>query len=562
VPRRRPVGVARPAGPRYSPAMTDRSFRLALAQTSPLLGDVAGNAECVRAARGRAAAAGADLVLFPDGVLAGGAAGGLAHRPAFLDACRRACEDLARETADGGPALLLGLPWVEGGALYDAQALLDGGVIQAIRFKVRIGEAGASAFRPGPLPGPVPFRGLLRLGLVPGEDLADEEVPECLAETGAELLLACDAALYRRGGADRRLNRAVARVVETDLPLVWLNAVGAGMAGVCDGASFVLAADRSLTHQLPAFRETLIVTQWIRRDGVWISEPGEVAAIETGDEADYAACMLGLREHVRLTRSTGAVVELSSPACALSAALAVDALGPERVDAVLPAGGDPREVAAADDATAIAAALGLSARKIPMAGLIGALDVALPASGAQATPDRMDVARAALLTALARGMDRTLLAPSPRFGASGTAAVTGDLNPVGDLSPAEIGRLLELRRGWKPVGALGPDRLLLPALPVAPEEQPRDAILSALAAGQRIAEIVAAGHDAATVMALQEEQRSAADPRRAAPRIRLTESLDEAAVLHGFVDRGEPAYEPDATLVRGIGRPGADSIDF
>ncbi|MET3893075.1 NAD+ synthase [Bosea sp. OAE506] len=541
--------------------MTDRSFRLALAQTSPLLGDVAGNAECVRAARGRAAAAGADLVLFPDGVLAGGAAGGLVHRPAFLDACRRACEDLARETVDGGPALLLGLPWVEGGALYDAQALLDGGVIQAVRFKVRIGEAGASAFRPGPLPGPVPFRGLLRLGLVPGEDLADEEVPECLAETGAELLLACDAALYRRGGADRRLNRAVARVVETDLPLVWLNAVGAGKAGVCDGASFVLAADRSLTHHLPAFRETLVVTQWIRRDGVWTSEPGEVAAIETGDEADYAACMLGLREHVRLTRATGAVLELSNSASALCAALAVDALGPKRVEAVLLAGGEPGEAAPAD-AAATAAVLGLAARTMPMAGLIGALDVALPASGAQATPDRMDVARAALLTALARGMDRTLLAPSPRFGASGAAAVIGDLNPVGDLSPAEIDRLLELRRGWKPVGALGPDRLLLPALPVAPEEQPRDAILSALAAGQRIAEIVAAGHDAATVMALQEEQRSAADPRRAAPRIRLTESLDEAAVRHGFVDRGEPANEPDATLVRGIGRPGADSIDF
>lgn len=541
--------------------MTDRSFRLALAQTSPLLGDVAGNAECVRAVRGRAAAAGADLVLFPDGVLAGGAAGGLAHRSAFIDACRRACEDLARETADGGPALLLGLPWVEGGALYDAQALLDGGVIQAVRFKVRIGGAGAGAFRPGPLPGPVPFRGLLRLGLVPGEDLADEEVPECLAETGAELLLACDAALYRRGGADRRLNRAVARVVETDLPLVWLNAVGAGKAGVCDGASFVLSAERGLTHQLPAFREALVVTQWSRRDGVWTSEPGEVAAIETGDEADYAACMLGLREHVRLTRSTGAVVELASPAGALCAALAVDALGPERVEAVLLAGSDPGEVAAAD-AMATAAVLGLAARTIPMAGLIGALDEALPASGAQATPDRMDVARAALLTALARGMDRTLLAPSPRFGASGAAVVIGDLNPVGDLSPAEIDRLLELRRGWKPVGALGPDHLLLPALPAAPEELRRGAILSALAAGQRVAEIVAAGHDAATVMALQEEQRSAADPRRAAPRIRLMESLDEAAVRHGFVDRGEPAYEPDATLVRGIGRPGADSIDF
>jgi NAD+ synthase len=542
--------------------MTERCFRLALAQTSPFLGDVEGNAALVRAARVSAAAAGADLVLFPAAVLSGGAPGGLARRPAFLDACRRACEDLARETADGGPALLVGLPWVEDGALYEAQALLDRGVIQAVRFKTRMGGEGAGAFQPGPLPGPVPFRGLLRLGLVLGEDLADEEVPECLAETGAELLLACDAAVYRRGGADRRLNRAVARVVETDLPLVWLNAVGMRNAGVCDGASFVLAADRSLTHQLPAFREALVVTQWSRRGGVWVSDPGEVAAIETGDEADYAACMLGLREHVRLTRSTGAVVELSGPASALCAALAVDGLGPERVEAVMLAGGGPGEVAAADDATAIAAALGLSARTIPLSGFIGALDEALPASSAQAAPDRLGVARAVLLSALARGMGRSLLAPAPRFVASGEAAAIGDLNPVGDLSPAEIGRLLELRRDWKPEGALGPDRLLLPALPIGPEELRRDAILSALAAGQRVVEIVAAGHDAATVMALQDEQRPAADPRRAAPRIRLTDGPDDAAVFHGFVDRGEPAHEPDATLVRGVGRSGGDSIDF
>lgn len=542
--------------------MTERCFRLALAQTSPFLGDVEGNADLVRASRVSAAAAGADLVLFPDGVLAGGAAGGLARRPAFLDACRRACEDLARETADGGPALLVGLPWVDGGALYEAQALLDGGVIQAVRFKTRTGGAGAGAFQPGPLPGPVPFRGLLRLGLVLGEDLADEEVPECLAETGAELLLACDAAVYRRGGADRRLNRAVARVVETGLPLVWLNAVGTGNAGVCDGASFVLAADRGLTHQLPAFREAVVVTQWSRRGGVWVSDPGEVASVETGDEADYVACMLGLREHVRLTRSTGAVVELSGAAGALCAALAVDALGPERVEAVMLAGGGPGEVAAADDATAIAAALGLSARTIPLSGFIGALEEALPASGAQAAPDRLGVGRAALLSALARWMGRSLLAPAPRFAASGEATAIGDLNPVGDLSPAEISRLLELRRGWKPEGALGPDRLLLPALPIAPDELRRDAILSALAVGQRVVEIVAAGHDAATVMALQDEQRSAADPRRAAPRIRLADGPEDAAVLHGFVDRGKPAHEPDAALVRGVGRSGGESIDF
>ena len=110
-----------------APAMTERSFRLALAQTSPLPGDVAGNVAMIRAARARAATAGADLVLFPAAALAGTSSAALLRRPAFLDACRRACEDLARETADGGPALLLGLPWREDASLYAAQALLDGG---------------------------------------------------------------------------------------------------------------------------------------------------------------------------------------------------------------------------------------------------------------------------------------------------------------------------------------------------------------------------------------------------------------------------------------------------
>lgn len=555
-------GVARPSGPRYSPGMTERSFRLALAQTSPLPGDVAGNADRVRAARGQAAAAGTDLVLFPDGILGGGAAAGLVHRPAFLDACRRACEELARETADGGPALLVGLPWVEGGALHDAQALLDGGVIQAVRFKVRTGGTGEGAFRPGPLPGPVPFRGLLRLGLVPGADLADEEVSECLAETGAELLLACDASVYRRGGTDGRLNRAVGRVVETGLPLVWVNAVGGSEAGVLDGASFALAADRSLTHQLPAFREALVVTQWRRQAGVWTAEPGGVAALETGDEADYTACMLGLREHVRLMRATGALVELTDSPSLLGAALAVDALGPERVEVVGFADGGTGGMAPAE-ADAAAAALGLSTRTIAIAHLAAALDEALPGAVARPAPELEAALRAALLPALARSRGLSLLAPASRFVASGeAAAVNGALNPVGDLAPDEIGRLLDLRRSWKPEGALGPAGLPLPAPEIAPDALRRHAILSALAAGRRVAELVAAGHDRSVVLALQEEAATAAPAWHAVPRIRLTDESVQPPGLHGFRDGGAPAHHPDETLVRGIGRAGADSVDF
>lgn len=541
--------------------MTERSFRLALAQTSPLPGDVAGNVAMIRAARARAATAGADLVLFPAAALAGTSSAALLRRPAFLDTCRRACEDLARETADGGPALLLGLPWREDASLYAAQALLDGGLIQAVRFQVAVGGSVSAPFEAGPLPGPVPFRGLLRLGLVSGDDLADEEVPECLAETGAELLLACDASVYRRGGTDHRLNRTVARVVETGLPLVWLNAVGGGEEGICDGASFVLAADRSLTHQLPAFRDALTVTRWTRRGGVWVCEPGEATPLEAGDEADYAACMLGLREHLRLTPETGVLVELRDAASLLGAALAVDALGPERVAAVRLAGGNPGGLAATE-AEAAAAALGLSLRAIPVSEVAGAVAEALTAAGLPGPRDATTVARTALLSALARGMGRCLLAPAARHATCGLEAI-GDLNPIGDLSHAEITRLLDLRRRWKPAEALGPDSLSMGAVPQSPQALRREAVMGALAAGERVSDIVAAGHEASAVMALQQEARAAAAvARRAPPSIRLIDQQEAWPVRHGFVDDGEPAHRPDEALVKGVGRSGGDSIDF
>ncbi|HEX2512011.1 MAG TPA: nitrilase-related carbon-nitrogen hydrolase, partial [Xanthobacteraceae bacterium] len=100
---------------------------ITLAQLNPIVGDVSGNAEKVRAARRRASADGADLVIFPELFIAGYSPEDLVLKPAFQAACRAAVESLARETADGGPALILGTPWVEDGKLYNAVALLDGG---------------------------------------------------------------------------------------------------------------------------------------------------------------------------------------------------------------------------------------------------------------------------------------------------------------------------------------------------------------------------------------------------------------------------------------------------
>src|SRR5205814_3542699 len=174
------------------------SLKIALAQLNPTVGDVTGNADKVRRARDQAAAMGADIVAFPELFIAGYPPEDLVLKPAFQSACRAAIEALARETADGGPAMLIGSPWVEDGKLYNACALLDGGLIAAIRFKANLPNYGVfdekRLFARGPASGPVTVRGV-RVGVPICEDIwleesADyENIVECLAETGAEILV-------------------------------------------------------------------------------------------------------------------------------------------------------------------------------------------------------------------------------------------------------------------------------------------------------------------------------------------------------------------------------------
>src|SRR5438552_5892907 len=267
---------------------------IALAQLNPIVGDLAGNAAKARRARAAAAADGADLVLFSELFIAGYPPEDLVLKPAFQAACRAAVEALARETADGGPALLIGTPWVETGKLYNAYVLLDRGVIAAVRLKVNLPNYGVfderRVFAAGPVPGPVSFRGV-RLGLPICEDIWTdwgdyENVVECLAETGSELLIVPNGSPYWRDKDDVRLNVAVARVTESELPIIYVNQVGGQDELVFDGASFGLHADRSLAFQLAAFREQVTTVRFDRTGNGWRCLDGPVAALEEGDKDD------------------------------------------------------------------------------------------------------------------------------------------------------------------------------------------------------------------------------------------------------------------------------------
>ena len=234
-------------------APADR-LAIALAQLNPTVGDVTGNAEKVRRARAQAKEQGAELVIFPELFIAGYPPEDLVLKPAFQAACRSAVEALARETADGGPAVLVGAPWVDEKKLYNAYLLLEGGKIAAARYKVELPNYGVfdekRVFESGPLPGPIVFKGV-RIGIPICEDIWHADVVECISETGGEILLVPNGSPYHRDKTEVRLNIAVSRVVESGLPLVYLNMVGGQDELVFDGSSFALNADRSIAFQLP-----------------------------------------------------------------------------------------------------------------------------------------------------------------------------------------------------------------------------------------------------------------------------------------------------------------------
>jgi NAD+ synthase len=557
---------------------------IALAQIPSVVGDIAGNRDRILKARGEAAAFGADIVMTPELFLAGYPPEDLVLKPAFQEACRAACEALARDTADAGPALLVGLPWVEDGRLHNAMALIDGGRIEAVRFKVDLPNYGVfdekRVFAPGPSPGPIVFKGV-RIGVPICEDIWGADPVECILETGGEILLVPNASPYEHDKLNIRQNIAVRRVVESGLPLIYLNMIGGQDEVVFEGASFGLNPDRSLAFQLPAFRPMVAGTVWERGETGWRCVEGPREIVEEGDEADYGACVMGLRDYVDNNRFPGVVLGLSGGIdSALCAAMAVDALGPRRVHAVmLPYRFTSNE--SLSDAAACATALKIRYDIVP---------IAEPVEGVERALAKMFEGRARDITeeniqSRARGL--ILMAISNKTGAMvvttgnksemsvGYATLYGDMNggfnPIKDLYKMEVFRLSALRNRWKPAGALGPDGEVIPENIIVkpPSAELRenqkdedslppypvlDGILHGLVEKEmRVADLIGQGFDPDIVRRVEKLLYLAEYKRRqSAPGVKVGPKNfgrdRRYPIVNRFRDPGVPAQPPDASI--------------
>jgi len=573
---------------------------IAVAQLNPTVGDLAGNAEKARAARAEAQRDGADLVAFPELFLAGYPPEDLVLKPAFQAACRARIEELARATADGGPAMLVGTPWLaDDGKLYNAYCLLDQGAIAAVRLKVDLPNYGVfdekRVFVPGPLPGPISFRGV-RIGIPICEDIWGTEVVECLAETGAELMIVPNGSPYWRKKDDVRLNIAVARVTESGLPLVYINQVGGQDELVFDGASFGLNADCTLGFQLAAFRE-LVTTVHLERSGNgWHCTGPLVVAADDPDQEDYTACMLGLRDYVGKSGFAGVVLGLSGGVdSALVAALAVDALGPERVHCVMLPYRFTAQ-ASLDDAARVAQALGVQYNVVPIEKAVQGLEATLApifaGKSRDVTEENLQArARGTILMAISNKFNVMVVTTGNKSEMSvGYATLYGDMNggynPIKDLYKTEVYRLARLRNHWKPRAALGPDGAVIAdrIITRAPTAELRenqtdqdtlppydvlDAILERLIEREEpIAKIVEDGFDLAVVLKVARMLDLAEYKRRqAAPGVKVTLKNfgrdRRYPIVNRFRDPGTSLPEPDRTLLRGgEAMQSGEAVDF
>lgn len=444
-------------------------MKIALATMNPIVGDLDGNGAKILAAR--AATPDADLIIFSELVLIGYPPEDLVLKPAFQRDAMDKVMELAAATNDGGPALLIGSCWVEGGDLYNSALLLDKGKLSAVRHKHDLPNYGVfdekRIFTAGPLLDVVDFRGV-KLGLLVCEDMWTEEGAVHLTNKGADILVVLNGSPYEAGKGHARFDLACDRVRETSRPLIYVNQVGGQDELVFDGGSFVVNANGELAQKMTPWCEDILVTNW--QDNIC---EGRAEIEKENRLADmYQAMMLGLRDYVQKNHFPGVVLGMSGGIdSAISAVVAVDALGAENVRLVMMPSRYTGEESLLDAADC-AAMLGCTIENMPIEDAVQAYDKMLSPAFAGTEPDTTEEnlqsrIRAVLLMGLSNKFGAMLLTTGNKSEMSvGYATLYGDMcggfSVLKDIYKMDVFALSRWRNENLPRGGLGPRGRIMP----------------------------------------------------------------------------------------------------
>ena len=447
---------------------------IALAQLNAHLGNIDANISRLAGARAKAAANGAEIIVTPEMYLSGYPCDDLVLRDDFMNDVAIGIDQLAELTSDGGPAIVVGAPIRDSGSIYNSVFVLDNGKQIARLDKVNLPNYGVfddkRNFTPGQMPGPIMLRGL-KIGFPICEDIWEPDVAECLEESGADLIIALNASPFDITKPEKRLQNAIARVVETGLPVIYVNMIGGQDELVYDGASFAINTGGKLACCSPSFSESVLVVTAQKSMGV-LTLTGQLSPPDSDLTALYRGLCLGLRDYVQKNGFPGVVLGLSGGIdSALVAAIAVDALGADAVHAVMMPSAYTSQKSL-DDAAELASLLGIRLDNVPITPAMTALDEML---GDQFAGTNQGVAEENIQSRL-RGL--VLMGISNKHGpmvlatgnkseyAAGYSTLYGDMcggyAPLKDIWKVDVFRLCEWRNQNLPRGAAGPEGAVIP----------------------------------------------------------------------------------------------------